>query len=80
MCTEFDFDEAILSIKPHAPNAVRVIERYVRQLKRLNEDNIEAMRMAGINAVGLIEVGRKPGMDAYKFINQSAKDMLERSK
>jgi hypothetical protein len=79
MCTEFEYDEAILSIKPHAPNAVRVIEQYVRQLKRLNEQNIEAMRMAGINAVGLIEVGRR-GMDAYKFINQSAKDMLERSK
>jgi hypothetical protein len=80
MCTEYDYDEAILSIRPHAPNAAHTIERYVRQLKRLNTDNIETMRMAGINAVGMIEIEHRAGMTAYDSINEKARVVIEGSK
>lgn len=39
MCiTDYQFDEALELIKPHAPHAVDVIEKYVEQLKLENAE------------------------------------------
>ena len=78
MCkiSEYQYDEAILAIRPHAPKAAQTIERYVEQLRRKRRDDIETMRMAGVEAVGMITC--RTGMEPYAHINKTARTLLEK--
>ena len=78
MCrvTDFQYDEALEQIKSHAPHCATVIEQYVEQLRRKMRDDIETMRMAGVEAVGMITC--RTGMEPYAHINKTARTLLEK--
>ena len=80
MCIKrFDFDNAMECIKSHAPHAHAVIEKYVEQLERERRDDIETMRMAGINGIGMVTVEKMTGMEPFNHVNTTARAILERS-
>ena len=78
MCrvTEFELDKALDHIRQHAPQTTLFIERYIEQLRRKMQDDIETMRMAGVEAVGMITC--RTGMEPYAHINKTARTLLEK--
>lgn len=48
MCkiTDYQYDEAILAIRPHAPKAAQIIEQYVEQLRREKAETREYIKDA----------------------------------
>ena len=87
MCkiTDYEFDEAVHHISLHAPRASGIIDTYVEQLKLertqlLREikrlaNGIETLRLAGIEAVGMVDLGES-AHQAYQSINRCANQII----
>jgi len=82
MCkiTRFELDEALERVRKHIPLTADKIEKYVDQLERERRDDIETMRLAGINGIGMVTVQKMTGMEPFHHVNTTARNLSERSK